>query len=659
MKLNHLLVIGTLCALIGILPSCEKAVDERMSNDLTPIFKAGFDDASETKTYTDAELKLYWNASDEISVFASNSINKKYTFQGANGDKKGTFTTSDSQTGTATLSANYALYPYNSQNSISSQGTISFSLPTSQHYVAGTFEKGIFPMVAVTSAVDDDYFSFRNVCGILAVKLTGSFAVKSLTLTGNNNEYIAGDIKVTPSYNKIPSIATASTSSKSVTLDCGDGVQLNATTPTEFWFVIAPTAFTKGFSVTVNDGKSYMTKSTSQSISVDRNKVMHMAAFGYVPQPYLTLSTDSFASPSAATSSSPIDISSNVSWTIASDQDWCTVSKASGTGDDSFIITVTKNPTISTRTATITVATTDKTISKTLTVTQSVGDPTLSVSPESYSAAYTASTSDAIAITSNSPWSITSSQSWCTVSKSSGSGNGTFTISVTQNTVMESRSAVITITTSDGTLTHTVNVTQAASPATLTISSDSYAPTYEAATSGAYSIASNTSWTIASDQTWCTVSKSSGTNDDTFTISVEVNPNADIRTATITIKTADNTVTRTITVTQGEGPATLTLNPVTFKPTSEASTQVVTVTSNATWEAACDSTWCTITPNKGTGNGTFTISVKANSETTSRSTTITVTAVGKTASNKAVQTISVKQQGTQIEDPGDGGEHDW
>ena len=64
-------------------------------------------------------------------------------------------------------------------------------------------------------------------------------------------------------------------------------------------------------------------------------------------------------------------------------------------------------------------------------------------------------------------------------------------------------------------------------------------------------ITSNASWTVSSDQSWCTVSKSSGSNNENITVKVSQNNSPDKRTANVKITAGGKT--ETVTVTQNGG----------------------------------------------------------------------------------------------------------
>lgn len=105
--------------------------------------------------------------------------------------------------------------------------------------------------------------------------------MQSVTLSGNSGEKIAGKGAVTGGYGKDPVIVMdEANASESITIDCGEGVTLGSTaeTATAFWFVIPPTTFEKGFTITATtvDGWS-MSRSTSAKRTIQRNVMNKMS----------------------------------------------------------------------------------------------------------------------------------------------------------------------------------------------------------------------------------------------------------------------------------------------------------------------------------------------------------------------------------------------
>ena len=124
---------------------------------------------------------------------------------------------------------------------------------------------------------------------------------------------------------------------------------------------------------------------------------------------------------------------------------------------------------------------------------------------------------------------LSSSETWCHVSPSSGSGNGKLTVTFDENTTGEDRTAVITVkSTVAGVPSKTITVVQrkqgtvvkrlAARPSSLSFESDSSGQTQTIA------VQSNVTWTAVSTATnVCTVSPSSGTGNGTITVTSKGN----------------------------------------------------------------------------------------------------------------------------------------
>jgi len=250
-------------------------------------------------------------------------------------------------------------------------------------------------------------------------------------------------------------------------------------------------------------------------------------------------------------------------------------------------------------------------------------------------AAFNAAANYAVTVTCNTAWTaaVSNNATWCTVSPKTATGNGTLTVSVTENTTSE-RTATVTI--SAGTLTKTIAVTQLATPPTLTLSVDAIAATADES-SYKFTVASNIAWTatVNSAATWCTLTDAVSSGVGYVTVNVEANPTITERSATLTVTTG--TLTKTVTVTQDAGAPALSVSPSTISVPIEASSYTVAVTSNTAWVATSNATWCTLADASATGNGTLTVHVAANTFTSTRTATITVSA------GTLSQTITVQQ----------------
>ena len=282
-KIASFILSSVLCVGCAI----DEPYNEMETRDIdAPVFYASFESDAETKTYLNESGYARWTADDRVSIFAGNTFNQQYVFDGETGANSGSFTKvpDDSFVTGSTFSANYAVYPYNATTSISEEGVMSVSLPAVQSYAENSYGLGANTMVAATSGTDDTMLLFKNACGYLILSLYGDATITSITITGNNNEKIAGTASITTTSGGAPSLAMGNDATSSITLDCGDGVTLGETAAdaTVFWFVVPPTEFTEGFSISAvaSDG-STMEKSTSRDLTINRNTTYSMAALEF------------------------------------------------------------------------------------------------------------------------------------------------------------------------------------------------------------------------------------------------------------------------------------------------------------------------------------------------------------------------------------------
>ena len=280
-------ILSLLFPLAILTSGCESEELHNMQLDSQDgrIFTASFEQ-SETRTYVENGSLLRWNAGDQISLFDGNTLNRQYQFDGETGDNAGTFSIVNKPFGTGNdLNCHYAVYPYASDVKITESGVITATLPADQNYAENSFGLGANTMVAVTKDIDDTYLKFRNVCGYLKLQLYGEdVTVKSITLTGNKNEKIAGKSTITYAYGQEPTIDMNDDATTSITLDCGEGVHIGTTpnTATSFWIVVPPTTFENGFTITVQYGDhTTMMKSTSNRIVIARNTIKPMGTLYY------------------------------------------------------------------------------------------------------------------------------------------------------------------------------------------------------------------------------------------------------------------------------------------------------------------------------------------------------------------------------------------
>lgn len=259
---------------------CNKMDDALPSAPKATTFR-GVIAEEESRTYLDENIRLRWTAGDLITLFEGITRNKKYMFMGETGDNAGDFEYVSQGFGTGNeVDRYYAIYPYASTNKLHEDGYLTYTFPTTQHYVEGSVGLGANPMVAITADLDDFDLIFRNVAAFLRVCLYGTDqTVGSITLTTNSGEAIAGKSTITPTYGGNPTcVMTEKTAT--VTLDCGDGgIALGKTQEeaTVFWIVVPPVTMSTGFTVTVNGyyggSQSFAVES---ALTFSRNKYKSM-----------------------------------------------------------------------------------------------------------------------------------------------------------------------------------------------------------------------------------------------------------------------------------------------------------------------------------------------------------------------------------------------
>ena len=249
------------------------------------IFYASVE-APSTRTFADEEGKLLWTAEDMITVFCGRTIPLTYQFTGETGANYGSFSKVSSIDGDFItgneLGTNYAIYPHTDGITISNSGKINYTIPATQHYAENSFGLGANVMVAVTEDKADNYLSFKNLGGYFEFSLYGNVEIKSIEFKGNNGEKLAGKATITATNQGVPTFVFDDDATETLTLDCGNGVQLgtDAENATKFWFVVPAITYEQGITITITDvDGGVMEKSTEQSITIERSTVQPLSAF--------------------------------------------------------------------------------------------------------------------------------------------------------------------------------------------------------------------------------------------------------------------------------------------------------------------------------------------------------------------------------------------
>jgi len=257
----------------------------------------------------------------------------------------------------------------------------------------------------------------------------------------------------------------------------------------------------------------------------------------------------------------------------------------------------------------------------------SIGNVTLTVNPTNINVSSSAS-SNPITVTSNSSWAVSSSQTWATLSSSSGTGNTVLNVLLTANGSQTGRTAIITFTA--GSNTQTVNISQAgvsSNPVdSINISTNTLLYTASGSTKQVQ-LTSNRNWTASGQASWITLTPISGNGNTTLNITASANTSSVGRTNVVTFTAG--TATQVLTITQDSTPSTadqLSLNKDSIVTGSSALSTTVQLQSNRTWTITNPASWVTISPMSGTNNAVLSVNILANSTTSVRSVDVLISA---------------------------------
>lgn len=379
--------------------------------------------------------------------------------------------------------------------------------------------------------------------------------------------------------------------------------------------------YTTYFRVTLTDGTP--NDCTTCSVRFYTNGVFIYDAYvEYNGVDYITLSPTS-ANVAKGGASVPLRITSNVDWTVTSDQTWCTVSPASGTNGGEVAVTVAENSLTTSRTAHVKVKS-PNVHDAVMTITQDAGDQKLKVTPASIDINYNSSEIPC-SVKSNITWYVDSNGEWLKPFPTEGQNNAHISIHADKNFTASSRNATVTFHNQGNTITDTLDVSQGAySGPSLSVTPTSIQSNANG-TQKTVDVFSNKSWSVSKNQNWVSITPSaSGTNDGRFTVTVDSNPDVTQRTATITVNTAGNADTSTISVTQSGGQAHMTVTPDSLSFPCDESSNTFTIDSNVNWTISRDVEWCYLDRLIGDHNATVTVNVDANDTYDERSATLTI-----------------------------------
>ena len=304
-----------------------------------------------------------------------------------------------------------------------------------------------------------------------------------------------------------------------------------------------------------------------------------------------------------------VSVLSNDSWTATTDADWFSLGTTSGNGNDEVTVTVSENEMQEARVGIVTFLS-EAGGSSQLTIKQEAApDPHyLEVTPMAVTIDKDGGSAD-ITISCDEDWTVMVEENWVSLSTTTGSGNGTFTVTAMPNTISEVRKADVTVV--SGWLSRRVIVTQAAgeAPISLTVSPDTLYAEYTGGFKH-FSITSNASWSLTTpNDGWITLQTTSGTGNGEIDIVVDYNGSETERVGVVNV-IHNFTVMASVVVVQEGKPNIFETDVTEINVRPEGGEYTIQLTANQSWTTGCDSGWMTCTPESGNGNGTLVVNVE-------------------------------------------------
>lgn len=276
--MKHTLYTYFIVTLFLLATACQRMSEQDVAPEKpTYTLTAILEGKPDTKTVLSAPDESgiyypYWSKGDALALYAD-GINSPDTYSLISGEG----TATGSFKGVLTGSHLVALYPASDKTDEGLNGNVlTLELPATQQYEAESFGQGAYPMLAVS---DDGTLSFKNLCAVLKVSLTGDESVNSIKFIANDSwAAVSGKATVRTDFTTVPELVMSDDASPEVTLKCGS-VDLDPSVPTDFFIVIPAGTYHGGFSLEIKTFSGTVTRSTSKDITFERSQFRAIPAF--------------------------------------------------------------------------------------------------------------------------------------------------------------------------------------------------------------------------------------------------------------------------------------------------------------------------------------------------------------------------------------------
>lgn len=264
---KYAFIFGAILAVA--LSACQMQLEESFPEDsgltvLTATTGSDTDTKSSLSPMEEGVSSILWSDDDAIGVFIDGAARASaFSLSEGAGTRKASFT------GSGKGDSYVAVYPCDDGLELDGE-MIRLSIPEEQEYEPGSFGRGSYPMVAVSSTSE---LGFKAVSSVLKLSLTGSQTVKRIVFRSNDSGVkVSGPATISLADPSAPVMEMSSAGQDSLALNVGE-VVLDSEDATDFFLVVPAQNYKGGFSVRVYTTTGYMDKRYSSDFRMERSQV--------------------------------------------------------------------------------------------------------------------------------------------------------------------------------------------------------------------------------------------------------------------------------------------------------------------------------------------------------------------------------------------------
>lgn len=260
--------VSLFAAMLAMASSCTVSEIDSIRGTTAPEITASFEIiVTKTTITTDDEGvgTIWWKPADEINVFYG-TTSTHYMSKNKENATTVAFGTTDIIGSTESAQENiWGLYPYDEEAECDGE-SVTTTIPAVQQAIAGSFDDDIFTSLAHSTST---VMTFYNVLGGIKFSLSRN-DIKCITFKGNNDEDIAGKVKLEMDANGKP-VAEITEGEKTITLTPKEGTTFAKNT--NYYIVMLPTILSNGFTMTFEtEDKIGTFNYTDKAVTISRSK---------------------------------------------------------------------------------------------------------------------------------------------------------------------------------------------------------------------------------------------------------------------------------------------------------------------------------------------------------------------------------------------------